>query len=481
MPVVPETDLTHVRFSIIGRFGLLGLLALLIFVPTWVGAQALDSELVEAEETVELADAVAIQAVVKPDVSANAAEKIFRSRYEPQEQEAGPFTDLWSTLTQLQPYLRVGFGGGRIFDNNDDPALSLEDPIGEAHISVSVGVNIDRHWSAELAIDFIETNLNSPIHNKIAELAVWNILAQVRYRLPIGNRFEPYVLAGAGLSLSEVNDFAIDARAHPILGRKDAGFVGSVGAGLDFYIADNLAIGVESKYLYGVSSDMFFEGTGRTLDLDGVVTTLGLRMNLNGRDRETGDKLPPARDSNRWRAYLAMRAGKPFYTDQQITPILENDAAANEILFGFSAGVNIGRHLGLEIAGEGAETALFSDGFGNVAEMAHWTAVGQVRLRYPVMDDRLTPYLVAGGGLGWSQVNDRNVVLSAFDLAGETQASPVATLGVGLDYFLSHNIALNIEAKHTFFFERDIRVQGAKANLDLSYFGLSGGLRVFFN
>lgn len=385
-------------------------------------------------------------------------------------------------FSNLEPYFRLGFGGGRIFDNNDDSALSLEDPIGEAVISGTIGVNLNRHISTEVAIEFIETNLNSPHFNKIAELAVWNILLQARYRVQVGRRLEPYLLAGVGMSLTEVNDFAAGGRAHPVLDRTDISFVGSVGAGLDYFFANNLAVGLESKFFYGARADMFFDGAERDLDLDGVITTVGLRMLLNAKDRETGGPLPAPRDSDRWRVYLALQAGYPYYMNTSITPALKHDAPANDVLFGFSAGLNMGRYFGLEIAGGGGETALISNtGAGTVSELAFWTVTGQARVRYPIMNDRLSPYLIAGGGLGWSQVNDRSVALSVFDIAGPTDSSPVVTAGVGLDYFIAHNIAINLEGKQTFFFDRDIRVQGVMTPVDLSFFNFTGGLRLFLN
>jgi opacity protein-like surface antigen len=385
-------------------------------------------------------------------------------------------------IGNVEPYLRLGLGGGRIFDNNNDAALSLEDPIGETVISGTVGANLNRHVSAELAIDFVETNLNSRAFNKIAELAVWNFILQGRYRFPIGNRLEPYVLAGVGASFSEVNDTAVDARDHPLMDRKDLSVVGSVGAGIDYFIANNLALSAETKLLYGAHADMLFEGAERTLDMNDLITTVGLRMSVNAKDRETGGALPPAKDSDRWRVYLAMRATYPLYTDTSITPALHHDAAGNRELFGFSAGVNMGRYFGVEIAGEGGETGLISNtGAGDVAEFAFWTAAAQARLRYPVMGGRLSPYIVGGGGLAWTQVNDRNVPLEIFSVGGETESSPVATLGGGFDFFLAENIALNIEGRQTFFWERDLIVEGVPAPVDLSYFGLSGGIRVFFN
>ncbi|MCZ6764443.1 MAG: outer membrane beta-barrel protein, partial [Alphaproteobacteria bacterium] len=381
----------------------------------------------------------------------------------------------------FEPYVSLHLGSGVFIDPDDDPVMQLENPIGEVVIGATVGANFTDHWSAELAVDVFETLLETPAVGKIAEYAVWTVLPQLRYRWRPAPFWEPYVLAGAGLIFVEANDFAVTAKGLAFNNRKDVSFVGSVGGGADYFFADNLAFGVEAKYLYGGRTDVRFSGVERRINLDAVLVTGGLRMVFNARDRETGKALPVAHDPGRRRFYLALRAGRPFYVAREITPTLEIEPTENEAMFGFSLGVNLSRHFGVELAGEGGETTLRSSLVGDVAEYGWWTIAGQVRARYPMLEDRLAPYIVAGGGLGWGEVNDRMVPLGVFALAGRAKAVPIVTLGAGADYFLTHNIALNLEARQTWFTDRDLSVGGMSEEIDLSYFGVSAGLRVFFN
>ena len=52
--------------------------------------------------------------------------------------------------------------------------------------------------------------------------------------------------------------------------------------------------------------------------------------------------------------------------------------------------------------------------------------------------------------------------------------------GVGFDYFLEHNIALNVETRDTFLFDADVSLNGRPMKLDASFVSFSGGLRIFF-
>lgn len=384
-------------------------------------------------------------------------------------------------VNEFEPYFKFGLGAGRFIDADADSVLQLENPLGETYIAVNFGVNVSHHWSAELAIDFVESNLESPIRGKIAEMAAWNFLGQLRFRYPINRYFEPYVYAGAGLSFTEVNDFEVTARDLVLMDRQDLSFIGSAGAGLDFYFTDNMALNLESKYIFGARPNPIFVGSRRKLNFDNLLLTAGVRALLNARDRETGARLPEPRDSDRWRAYLVVRAGKPFYVHSSIVPGFSIEPAANESLVGFAVGVNIGRYLGFEIAGDGGETALAATGIGNVAEYAYWTVMGLLRVRYPMRDDQFVPYVVAGAGKGWGENNDRNVPLDVFDVAGKRESSIVGALGAGVDYFIAHNIALNVEARYTFLFENDLRVNVMPSTIDLSYVGLNAGFRLFLN
>lgn len=144
-------------------------------------------------------------------------------------------------------------------------------------------------------------------------------------------------------------------------------------------------------------------------------------------------------------------------------------------------GINFNRYLGAEVAAEFTETELTSDQFGKIAEYSLWSTQALLRLRYPVLDDRLSPYLLLGGGIGFGELNDRVLpIIRELPVAGGRTTSMVASAGLGFDYFIADNIAIGIEARQTFLFEPEITVNHVQRSLSLDLVSVTAGLRVFF-
>src|SRR5687768_16540979 len=101
-----------------------------------------------------------------------------------------------------------------------------------------------------------------------------------------------------------------------------------------------------------------------------------------------------AQDSDRPRYYLSLRGhgSNPF------TGVHD--------LFGASVGVNLNRYWGVELSGEGFERRLRLNSSA-LGEYSVAPIVPQVRFRYPVLDGRMTPYLIAGVGAALTEFNDR--------------------------------------------------------------------------
>src|SRR5688572_32916311 len=75
-------------------------------------------------------------------------------------------------------------------------------------------------------------------------------------------------------------------------------------------------------------------------------------------------------------------------------------ATPNEQVLGVSLGVNFNRYLGLELAGDGWERNMRLGGR-TIGEFAMYTGMLTLRARYPLLDGRLTPYALAGLGVGY--------------------------------------------------------------------------------
>lgn len=386
-------------------------------------------------------------------------------------------------------------GGTTYFTNPGASAdVELDNPALEGFQGGEIGLNLDRHWGVELAAGFIETALMQPgTGEKIAEYGLWTILAQARLRFPMWNdRLTPYFVVGAGVGIGEQNDRnflnagGIPGRtAIPLNGPSDTTFVAALGAGIEYFLTDNIALGVEAKHFIA-ETEAEYAGQPAPLDFQSLVGTIGLRVYLDKPSKDPDGRLRAA-DSDRLRGYLALRAGAAFFTDPDSVP---QALIGTPVFFGGAAfGLNFNRHWGAEFVAEGLpgrleaslmETALTTSGEGEVVEYSVWTNILQLRARYPMLDDRLVPYAVFGGGVGYGEFNDRRIPAGENGVTGDFDVALVGSAGVGLEYFIANDIALGVEAKHVFMFETEATVnqKPAKLTLDPVFFNLS--LRIFF-
>jgi opacity protein-like surface antigen len=183
-----------------------------------------------------------------------------------------------------------------------------------------------------------------------------------------------------------------------------------------------------------------------------------------------------AEDTDDLRGYLGVRLGISAAYDTDIGGDLS--ATPNEQVLGVSVGVNLGRHLGLELAGDGWERNMRFNRR-SIGEFAMYTAMPMLRARYPLLDGRLTPYALAGLGVGYTEFNDRKQ--PGFDVdVGGTSWGVVGALGVGLEFFVANNIAIGLETKYIIARDQEIRVNGRQQSLDLDTLLGTAGLRLFF-
>lgn len=80
----------------------------------------------------------------------------------------------------------------------------------------------------------------------------------------------------------------------------------------------------------------------------------------------------------------------------------------------------------------------------SIGEYAICTYVPQLRVRYPLFDGRLMPYLVTGTG---------------FSFGGEDFA-PVTVAGIGIEYFVASNMALGAETKYLYSCDHTLKTSG---------------------
>jgi opacity protein-like surface antigen len=367
-----------------------------------------------------------------------------------------------------------GYLGIRGFGSN--PASGVHDYWG-----ASLGGNYNRYVGGELSTDVFERRIHISGFDSVGEYGIAAIVPQIRLRYPLfEGRLTPYFVAGAGVALGEFNDRkagtfgkSVDAdRTMP---------VGTVGGGIEYFLADNIAFGVEVKYLIAGSQDIRIDGVSHSNSISSVLASFGLRLFYP--ERATAPPLEPPEGPRR-RLYVSLRMGGAIVTDPRVSSDIEIEPEPPAIgplnqYFGASVGLDFGRYLGAEITFEGYETNVKVSGIGSVTEYAVYAVVPQVRLRYPLLNGRLVPYVLAGVGYAAAETNDRKAAGADVDLSASSKSGLAVTAGGGLEYLVTRNIAVGMETKYLYTHGLTIKLNGATHEANLGPVFVSLALRVY--
>jgi opacity protein-like surface antigen len=353
-----------------------------------------------------------------------------------------------------------------------------------------LGANINRYVGFELSGDRFELFPSIRGLGTIGEYGVFALMPQVRLRYPLfRDRLVPYLIGGAGIALTDFNDRKVPTNTvdRPVsaLGMKiedeSTTPVGTVGAGIEYFLADNIAFGVEFKYLFARDQTLRVGGVPHTFNASTPLTSLGLRMFYPELHPTV---LADARDPVPTRLYIGARLGVAIPTDTTLAPGIEAwpvpAALGGELaqLFSLGVGLDLGRHFGVELGAEGYEVAMNVGGLGTIGEYAVYGFIPQARFRYPVASGRVVPYGAVGVGLVHAEFNDRkppgaNVAVDA------VSNSVGASVGTGIEYFVTSNIAFGVEAKYVYSPGHPIRINGHSETATLQAMLVSIGLRAY--
>jgi opacity protein-like surface antigen len=147
--------------------------------------------------------------------------------------------------------------------------------------------------------------------------------------------------------------------------------------------------------------------------------------------------------------------------------------------FGASLGVNLNRYLSTELSFDHYDLHLTLDGVGKVAELGTGIIMPTVRLRYPLLHDKLEPYLTAGAGVAFSQINDRTTRALGRPIQSDDVAFAGA-VGGGLDYTWADNFQIGLAGKYLMTTNSDTTVSGTNVNSDLNAALLSFSFRLLY-
>jgi opacity protein-like surface antigen len=342
-------------------------------------------------------------------------------------------------------------------------------------IGVSVGANLGRYFGIEFALDDYDVKVED-----LSELGVIGLVPQVRLRYPLlGDRLTPYVAGGVGLSVTQAND-----QRRPVSwpdGKTAVHPAGTLAGGVEYFIADNIAVGVEGKYLF--SGDVAYTSADASGTANSSAGFLAIALRVFYPELHTDENAAAARAAAA-RFYLGLPIGAALLVDNEPfpgihatpeQPIFDSNFAP---LFGLAVGATIGRYAAIEIELENYELSLTSSDVGKLGEYAVFPLTLQPRLRYPLLEDRLELSAMAGVGAELAEINDRSK-----QGAPPVDADDVAVIGifgVGVDYFPLNNVSIGAEAQYIVSRGHGLKLEGGpqlRGNLDA--FVLSIGLRVF--
>jgi opacity protein-like surface antigen len=386
-----------------------------------------------------------------------------------------------SDLFRFYGSLRVGY----TFLPDKEPVSDVDVERTPQITGLSFGVNFNRYFGVELAADSFESDLKLRDVGKLGEYGMFTLIPQARVRYPLlDRRLVPYVVGGVGIGVNDFNDRKEKGVGRSIHAR-DTTVVGVLGAGVEYFLTSNIAVGLETRYLVSRDQEIEIDGRSEKANLDALLTTVGIRLHFPEFPGDRAIAAGPADYRTTGRFYAGLRLGGGATLNEDIASGVEaretNSAVFGDgLLYGGFLGWDITRMLGVEFAIEGYDFEVAVPGVGGIGEYAIYTYIPQVRVRYPVLNGRLTPYAVAGVGISFGEFKDRKPRGLDVDLSGEDFAL-AAVAGIGVEYMVASNIAVGVETKYLYSRDHTLEVvSGRDRDLNLDSLLTSIGVRIYF-
>jgi opacity protein-like surface antigen len=151
--------------------------------------------------------------------------------------------------------------GGSLMVQDDEfgDGVELEAPGGvNWTLGGAVGMNLTRHWGAEVQLFNFELNVDESGLGKFAELSNFTVMPQLRYRYPFcGGRLVPFATGGVGVAFNGLNDkrgrvdvFEAGSRDTPDLDIDGTSVAGVVGVGVEYFVNHHLSLGLAVPYYF---------------------------------------------------------------------------------------------------------------------------------------------------------------------------------------------------------------------------------------
>ncbi|MCP5515804.1 MAG: outer membrane beta-barrel protein [Verrucomicrobiales bacterium] len=368
---------------------------------------------------------------------------------------------------RFRPYLR--FHSGDV-----DPLWEVDDLW-----SFGLGANFTRHLGAELAFDYFTRDWGEPVN--IAEVSSYHLVPELRLRYPLLNdRLVPYLITGIGPSWMQVKDNKPWALNQSIQ-VEGYTFAVTVGAGIEYFIADNVTFGLEGKYMWVDPIEGSVDGQPQEVDLSSPIFTFGLRVFF---DENQPRPLVSAEPDPRSRFYFGVRVGGNLLTDDQLVsgvhlgPEQAAWGGAMSQTGGLLLGADFGQDWGTELSFDHVNHVLNVDGLGDAWEYGQGWILASLRLRHPM--GRWTPYALLGAGVCYSEFKDEKLGSVGVTAEGN-RFHPAVGVGAGVEYFIVRNFSLNLDARWGYSWDHQFEIPGylGAQTGDMSYFAATLGFRVY--
>jgi len=325
--------------------------------------------------------------------------------------------------------------------------------------SLALGANFDRHWGAELGIDFYQRDFEHH-GSALGEIGAMHLVPQVRLRQPmLNNRLVPYVLAGVGASILQFNDRKPDGFGRQV-SAGGATLTITAGAGLEYFITDNITFGIEAKYFWLQPIDGSVDQRNVDVDLSAPTFTFGLRVYF---DENHPRPLAAAEPTSPNRFYFGVRVGGSVLTEGSWTsgadfePLVGGIGGQIGRSGGFLLGTDLGEHWGAELSADSIEYRVNLDDIGHIGEYGMGVVLANLRYRHPLCDGKWVPYLTAGGGVVYGEFNDRTPGGAGLDVDAKG-IHPAVGVGAGIEYFLCRSVSLLADANWIYSWGHEIKV-----------------------
>ncbi|MGE3779693.1 MAG: outer membrane protein [Pirellulaceae bacterium] len=170
----------------------------------------------------------------------------------------------------MRGYSVVRLGQG-VF-TEDDSAGGLEPDRGTGILGAGgFGLNLTRHWGAEYVMEDFRAQLQVSGIGDVSGCPIATGFLRARGRYPLADgRAVPYVVFGLGFSFGQEGNLDKPRSLSGFSAENDWSFAVSAGAGVDYSMDQNIALGIEVRHTALFDVDVNYAGCRQSLSMDYV-------------------------------------------------------------------------------------------------------------------------------------------------------------------------------------------------------------------